>query len=310
MGGVPPLAYDVCDRRLVVNRAEAATVKHIHERYLALGSVRLLRNDLERRGIVSKIRVSKKGMRSGGRQFSRGALYQMLSNPIYLGEIPHKKERHPGQHEPIVGRDLWEKVQRRLRDQATTHRERPTKTLPSPLAGRLFDENGEPLYVQGGGKGARHYRYYVSRGLVRGSVQDEQRGWRVAAPELERAVRAATRQILGDRERRSLERSSRSSTSMRTDCLRYSRSPKPGFKACGPKRKPHQSYRDLSGSQPASVPDGRRSTSQPAGKMQQRGEHGSLAESWSLSRWSQIQGEPVDQFGICIALAGRPWGRF
>jgi hypothetical protein len=44
--------------------------------------------------------------------------------------------------------------------------------------------------------------------------------------------------------------------------------------------------------------------------MQQRGEHGSLAESWSLSRWSQIQGEPVDQFGICIALAGRPWGRF
>jgi hypothetical protein len=74
MGGVPPLGYDVRDRRLVVNRPEAVTVKHIYERYLELGSVRLLRNDLECREIVSKVRVSKSGVRSGGRQFSRGAL--------------------------------------------------------------------------------------------------------------------------------------------------------------------------------------------------------------------------------------------
>ena len=199
MGGVPPLGYDVRDHKLVVNPAEAATVKHIYERYLELGSVRLLRGDLQRHGIISKVRVSKNGVRSGGRQFSRGALYQLLSNPIYLGEIRHKKERHPGQHEPIVGRELWEKVQQHLCDQAATHRERPTKTPPSPLAGKLFDENGEPLYVQGAVKGVRHYRYYVSRGLVRGSVQDDRRGWRVAAPELERAVRAATQRILGDR---------------------------------------------------------------------------------------------------------------
>jgi site-specific DNA recombinase len=199
MGGTVPLGYDVRERRLVVNRAEATTVKHIYERYLELGSVRLLRGDLERREIVSKVRVSKNGVRSGGQQFSRGALYQMLSNPIYLGEIRHKKERHPGQHLPIVARELWEKVQQRLCDQAAKHRERPTKAPPSPLAGKLFDENGEPLYVQGAVKGARHYRYYVSRGLVRGSVHDDQRGWRIAAPELERAVRAATQQILGDR---------------------------------------------------------------------------------------------------------------
>jgi len=99
----------------------------------------------------------------------------------------------------MVSRELWEKVQLRLRDQAATHRERPTKAPPSPLAGKLFDENGEPLYVQGAVKGTRHYRYYVSRGLVRGSVQDDRRGWRVSAPELERAVRAATQQILSDR---------------------------------------------------------------------------------------------------------------
>src|SRR6201984_2593313 len=95
MGGLVLLGYEVCDRRLVVNRPEAVTVKHIYERYLELGSVRLLRNDLKRREIVSKVRVSKNGLRSGGRQFSRGALYELLSNPIYLGEIRHKKERHP-----------------------------------------------------------------------------------------------------------------------------------------------------------------------------------------------------------------------
>ena len=97
MGGVTPLGYDVRDHKLVVNPAEAATVKHIYQRYLELGSVRLLRGDLERRRIVSKVRVSKSGVRSGGQQFSRGALYQTLSNPIHLGEIRHKKERYPGQ---------------------------------------------------------------------------------------------------------------------------------------------------------------------------------------------------------------------
>ena len=161
-------------------------------------------------------------------------MYELLSNPIYLGEIRHKKERHPGQHEPIVGRELWEKVQQHLRDQAATHRERPTKAPPSPLAGKLFDENGEPLYVQGAVKGARHYRYYVSRGLVRGSLPDDQRGWRVAAPELERAVRAAA-QRFSVIERQSPERF-KNSTSMGADCLRYLRSPKPRFKGCGPKQ--------------------------------------------------------------------------
>jgi site-specific DNA recombinase len=194
-----PHCRSQCYSPLVVNQAEAATVKHIYERYLELGSVRLLRNDLERRGIISKVRVSKNGLRSGGRQFSRGALYELLSNPIYLGEIRHKQERHPGQHQPVVSRQLWEKLQRRLCDQAAARCGRPTKVPPSPLAGKLFDENTAPLYVQGTVKGLRHYRYYVSRAFVRGVVRDDRRGWRVAAPELERAVCAAVRQILGDR---------------------------------------------------------------------------------------------------------------
>jgi len=136
MGGTTPLGCDVDDRRLVINSAEAETVRHIYQRYLELQSVRLLRDELDRHGIVSKIRISKSGNRTGGKVFSRGALYELLSNPIYIGEIRHRKERHPGQHEPIVYRELWERVQRQLRDGAA-HHARPTKTAPSPLAGKL-----------------------------------------------------------------------------------------------------------------------------------------------------------------------------
>ena len=147
MGGVPPLGYDVSERRLIVNETEVVTVREIFERYLVLGSVCLLRNDLERRGVVSKVRVSRTGIKTGGRSFSRGALYELLSNPIYIGEVRHKQERHSGQHKAILERELWDRVQHHLREQAAQHRKRATKALPSPLAGKLFDENGAPLYA-------------------------------------------------------------------------------------------------------------------------------------------------------------------
>src|ERR1700719_3890711 len=114
MGGCPSMGYDVRDRRLVVNQAEAATVQQIYQRYLKTGSVPKLKKELDRDGVVSVMRVSRKGNRSGGQSFSRGALYELLSNPIYIGEIRHKEERHPGQHEAILERKLWEKVQQRL----------------------------------------------------------------------------------------------------------------------------------------------------------------------------------------------------
>ena len=112
VGGGLPVGYEVHDRKLVVHPGQARTVKQIFERYLELGSVRVLKKDLDQRGIVSATKVSKKGKQRGGKPFSRGALYHLLSNPIYLGEIRHKNERHPGQHEAIVSRELWERVQR------------------------------------------------------------------------------------------------------------------------------------------------------------------------------------------------------
>jgi len=175
------------------------TVRHIYDRYLELGSVRRLSKELEQRKIVSKVRVSRNGIKSGGCHFSRGALYKLLANLIYIGEIRHKRERHPGQHEAILAKDLWERVQQRLNENAARGRGTSNRSITSPLAGRLFDANGQPLYVQGASKGKRRYRYYVSKSLINGSASDNRKGWRLSALELERALAIALRHVLSDR---------------------------------------------------------------------------------------------------------------
>jgi site-specific DNA recombinase len=200
MGGTIPMGYDLRERKLVVNHEEARVVKRIFERYLELGSVRCLKSDLEASGVVSAVKVSKKGNPHGGKPFSRGALYHLLANPIYVGEVKHKRDRHSGQHEPIISRELWIRVQERLRSGASRHVEgRKTEAAQSPLAGKVFDERGEPLYVQGAAKGRRRYRYYVSRNLVRGESRDGEQSWRLPAPELERSIAAAAQSIISDR---------------------------------------------------------------------------------------------------------------
>jgi site-specific DNA recombinase len=200
MGGTLPMGYDVRERKLVVNQDEARTVREIFERYLELGNVRELKNDLDQRGIVSAVKLSRKGRRRGGKPFSRGALYCLLSNRIYRGEIRHRQQSHPGQHEPIISRELWERVQAKLCGHAVRDGEgRKTAAMRSPLAGKLFDANGEPLYVQGAVKGQRRYRYYVSKRLVRGESPEPEQRWRLSAAEIERAVSAGARTMLGDR---------------------------------------------------------------------------------------------------------------
>jgi DNA invertase Pin-like site-specific DNA recombinase len=199
MGGLVPLGYDVHQRKLVVNPDEALSVRRIFECYLELGSVRLLKRELDRRGTTSKIKVSKSGEASGGKAFSRGALYHLLSNPIYIGEIPHKNERHPGQHEAIISQELWAEVQQQLKSGAARKGEgRKTVAAPSPLAGKLFAD-GEPLHVQGAAKGQKRYRYYVSRSLVKAESKDAQRGWRLPASEIEQTVARGAREMFSDR---------------------------------------------------------------------------------------------------------------
>jgi DNA invertase Pin-like site-specific DNA recombinase len=198
MGGLVPLGYDVHERRLAINQSEAETVREIFRRYLELGSVRLLMEDLNRRGIRSKVRVARNGKQSGGNPFFRGALYSLLSNPIYIGEIRHKGIRHPGLHEPIVNRELWDATQLLLRSHAVGRAPRARKSAASPLTGKLFDESGQSLTPSHAVKDQRRYRYYVSRNLIKGTSDSGRGGWRLPAPEIERTVASAAYTLLGD----------------------------------------------------------------------------------------------------------------
>ena len=114
MGGNVPLGYDVRERKLIINAAEADTVRLIFRRYADLGSVALLKAELEHAGVVSKRREGAGGELGGGKPFSRGALYLMLQNQLYRGEVAHKGNIYPGQHEAIIEPELWRIVQDKL----------------------------------------------------------------------------------------------------------------------------------------------------------------------------------------------------
>jgi len=200
MGGLVPLGYEVRERQLVINEAEAATVRHIFTRYCELGSVRLLKEELDRNGIRSKVRVSKDGVESGGQVFSRGALYTLLRNPIYVGEIRHKAVCHPGQHALLVDRAIWDKAAQLLREHSRGCGARSSSTKSCALIGKLFDESGEGLTPSHVVKGDRRYRYYVSRSLMKGSAAQVDSGWRLPAAEIERNVAAAAQNILDDQQ--------------------------------------------------------------------------------------------------------------
>ena len=199
MGGLVPLGYEVHERQLAVVESEAATVRHIFQRYCELGSVRLLKEDLDRDGLRSKLRIASNGSRSGAQSFSRGALYTLLRNPIYVGEVRHKGTRYPGQHQPIVEGSVWDKTQELLHLHAVRADGKPGESTSSPLIGKLFDDKGERLTPSHAVKSNRRYRYYVSRSLMKGATRKAGQGWRVPASELERNLAAAVARILDER---------------------------------------------------------------------------------------------------------------
>ena len=173
MGGVPPLGYDVPEtgsRTLRVNETEAELVRTIYDRYLAIGSVHRLAAALADDGIVSKRHITSSGRELGGTPFGRGALFHLLRNRIYLGQIVHKDLVHPGEHLPIVDAKLFERVQQHLaanRVNRTVSADRRTER--AVLSGRLFDARGEPMSpAHSRGRSGRLYRYYVSASLQRG----------------------------------------------------------------------------------------------------------------------------------------------
>ena len=199
MGGTPPLGYDLRDRRLVVNEAEAETVRLIFRFYVELKTSRRVIAELDRKSVLSKQWASRGGVRHGGYAFGRGALYHLLANPIYVGEIRHKNVSYPGQHEAIIERATWDRVQEMLSKKAAHPRGQTVRKGGGLLMGKLFDETGEPLYSCWAKKGHRRYRYLVSKRLVKGTAKSDDGGWRLPAERTEQAVIVGIRRILSER---------------------------------------------------------------------------------------------------------------
>jgi DNA invertase Pin-like site-specific DNA recombinase len=198
MGGIPPLGYDVENRKLVVNEAEAPIVVGIFRRYLALKSVHALRDELADAGITSKRRLRPDGTEYGGQKFSRGALYLILQNRLYLGEVTHKEQSYPGEHPAIVDKPLWEEVQTVL---AANRADRATGVRanhPSLLTGMVFDEAGERLTPTHAVKKGTRYRYYVSTSLITGAKRIRSSGRRIPAGNLEGLVINRLRSFFAD----------------------------------------------------------------------------------------------------------------
>ena len=183
MGGVPPLGYKPAGRSLTIIEKHAAIIRDIYERYLKLGNVRLVQQQLAGEGINTPLRKTLTGRSLGGRPFSRGNLYAILKNPIYAGDIPHREKVAPGNHKAIIARDLWDAVQQKLADQ-TNGGNGPKQRGRSPLAGLLRDADGAPLLASHTSKGGKRYRYYVSKAAQLG----EAAGMRIPAEEIEQAV--------------------------------------------------------------------------------------------------------------------------
>jgi site-specific DNA recombinase len=188
MGGNVPLGYDVKDRKLIVNEAEAATVRMIFRRYAELGSVALLKAELDRLGVVSKRREGAMGQLSGGKRLSRGALYLMLQNRLYRREVGHRGQIYPGQHEAIIDPELWQTVQDKLAANRCDRAMAVGAEAPSLLAGLIFDSGGNRMTPTHAVKKGKRYRYYVSTALITGSRTEHPKGRRAPAGDVEGLV--------------------------------------------------------------------------------------------------------------------------
>ncbi|MDR3387712.1 MAG: recombinase family protein [Rudaea sp.] len=164
MGGLVPIGYDCVDRKLVVNPAEADQVRHIFERYLALGSVAKLRDELRGQGFRSKKRSTASGGTYGGCSLTSGALFAVLSNRIYRGQISHRGQVYPGQHERIVSDELWDAVAMLRQKTRRANSGTPRAQAKRPLLGVLWTDRDEPYRAVFSTKGYRRYPYYVSDG--------------------------------------------------------------------------------------------------------------------------------------------------
>ncbi|MEQ9488033.1 MAG: recombinase family protein [Alphaproteobacteria bacterium] len=197
MGGPVPIGYDVRERKLVINEDGAAIVRTLYDLYLELGTVKQVKQEADRRDLRTRVKTSKTGRQTGGVPFTRGHLYRILSNPIYVGDMPHKDQVYPGEHEAIITREKFDRVQTQLSGQAIARHSQTNTPSPSLLKGLLYDAAGDALHVIQAAKGSRRYRYYVSSRRVY-DPDNNPNGLRLPAEELEALVLEAVAAFLVD----------------------------------------------------------------------------------------------------------------
>ena len=187
MGGFVPMGYDVKDRKLVVNAAEAKTVRMIFERFVALGSASTLARSLQAERILNK----------RGKRIDKGFIYKLINNRVYLGEAVHKGVSYPGEHDAIISQDLWDAVHAVLKESPRTRGAKNRKGSEALLKGMIFTAAGTamtPTYTR---KGERLYHYYVSMDTIRNREVDGDTGpTRLPGAMVEGAVIAEMRRII------------------------------------------------------------------------------------------------------------------
>jgi site-specific DNA recombinase len=189
-GGTVPLGYEARDKKLVVNKAEAETVRIIFRRYLELQSFSKLVADLDRRGIVTKRRNTKVAKYNGGIPFTYGPLAYFLRNRVYLGEVHHGGKWFGGEHKAIIDRPTFDRVQQLLATKANGRKAKRSES-GALLAGKLFDDKGNRMSPSFSSKNGVRYRFYVSSALLRGRKAAAGSVSRVPAAEIESAILAA-----------------------------------------------------------------------------------------------------------------------
>src|SRR5215475_3271369 len=197
-GGTVPLGYDAKDKKLVVNKAEAETVRTIFRLYLELKSFGKLVAELDRRKIVTKRRATKVAKYQGGIPFTYGPLAYLLKNRIYIGEMHHGGKWFDGEHLPILDRETFQRVQDTLKSNGIARRIKHSES-GALLQGKLFDDKGNRMAPSFSSKNGVRYRFYISTAL-RGRKHEAGSVARISAPEIELIVEAAVRERINNSE--------------------------------------------------------------------------------------------------------------
>lgn len=198
MGGNIPLGYNVEDRKLQIVEDEADKVRLIFRRYLALGSVRALADELDDAGIRSQRRVSRSGRTLGGGRLAAGALYHILKARVYIGEVTHDGKSYPGQHQGIIDAETFDQVQQLLARNAEARQAGEHAAQPSLLAYLVWDGLGRRMSPNHTRRRGRVHQYYASRQTTR--EERAAAAWRVSAADLEEVVVGALVHRLRHRE--------------------------------------------------------------------------------------------------------------